>query len=91
MQLSYPAKQPEDDLLADHSEGPGVSGHPVKAHPGRVQQKQGPPAGGRDKGNQTNPKSTKGISKKARKANTNDCKQEECPEALRLAKVVENG
>ena len=70
--------------------GPGVSGHQVKTQPGRVKQKQGPPAGGSDKGNQKNPKSPKGSSGKDQKASTNECKHEVCPEALRLAKVVDH-
>ena len=76
------------DQMDDSSKGPVVSGHQVKAHSGRTMQKQGPPAGGF--GNQENPKSTEGSSAEDQEASTNECKHEACPEALRLAKVVEH-
>ena len=80
----------KSDQMDDFSKGPVVSGHQVKAHSGRTMQKQGPPAGGSGKGNQENPESTKGSSAKDQEASTNECKHEACPEALRLAQVVEH-
>ena len=66
-------------------EGPGVSGHPGKTHPGKVLQKQDLAAGGGDKGNQSNPKSkTKSNPKQTR---TIECKQG-CPEALKQAALL---
>ena len=77
------------DPVDNSSKGPGVSGFQVKTQPGRVKQKQDPPAGGSDKGKQKQPKSSKGSSMEDQEASTNECKHEVCPEALRLAKVVE--
>ena len=88
--VDFLSSEAVNDLLDDHGEDGGVSGHPEKAQPSKAQQTQGQPAGGCGKGNQTNPKSkTKGNPKKDQRANANECKQGECPEALRLAKVVE--
>ena len=89
--VEFLSSEAVNDLLDDHGDDGGVRGLPEKTQPSKVQQSQGQTAGGKGRGNQTNPKpNTKSNPKKDQKANAKACKQGECPEALRLAKVVEN-